>query len=815
MKNMLSFCMRTFRAISMLLLLPFVVKAQTCTGITKFKSGFANISWVHCTDDGQVVLGGVFYSSSQTIDAFTVNADSGAYMSTWVAFMDSNWVVQRAFLGISLKGSGPTFAQARFYEMVVDDQKNVYFTGTHADPVIQAGALSQVTDSSAEAFIVRLDSLGTPTLLKSFGSRTIGTNFKHDDMGRAVDVDAAGNIYLTGLFEGPWLYLNGDSVANSQGWASVTRTDVFTVSLDPTGQTRWLKACGSPNFDDAPLGISVGDDGGVAITGQTGIDNANFIFGANSYLYKDVTFSYQGFVARYNALGQEQWFFKLEPYYGGGPDFVGYDVATDEAGSVYAIGSMDAWGIFNGDTVSTSNYNSYFIVKIDTFGQKRFVRYGNSDTFYPYPGFTTYRNGRLVTIGQSYTNQLTFDHLGSVGSTNAFVVVHDTTGTVQWLRGATVVSASDVAFLGVSVDALDRIHVSGIASGGVVTVDTLAFNAPTGGAYVLYRFDSIPYNGFTMNLSVNGSDTVVCGYSRQIQGISNPSGSQVKYTWWADNDTISLPNFVGANLNASPKFTTMYIASANYKGCVVVDTVVLYSVPLPLEAGSDTSLCLGDSLQLNATVYVNGTYAWTPAAGLSNPAVSNPLLIPASSGQYICTLNAYGCTSADTFLIDVNGPVSASFTSNTGALTLNFTGQITGAAHFRWEFGDGTTDTVSLQPVHTYANDSLWNVCLYAWNDCYSDTFCLAVDLTGVDLPETDMRNLQIADFSDHWEIIGGRPGEALSCTLMDAGGRSMALRRSAFNQYSFEKAGLASGIYMLRITDSHDRYKVFRLIRQ
>lgn len=784
---------------------------QTCTGITKFKSGTANVMWVHCTDDHQVVLGGVFYGNTMSVDTTVVIASPGAYMSTWVAFLDSNWVVQRAFSGLSLENSGPTFAQARVYEMVVDDQKNIYFTGTHAEDTLKAGTLTQVTDSSAEVFLVRFDSLGTPTLLKSFGSRSIGTNFKHDDMGRAVDVDASGNIYLTGLFEGPWLYLNGDSVANSQGWAAVTRTDVFTVSFDPSGQTRWLKACGSPNFDEAPLGISVGEDGGVAITGQTGIDNANFIFGANSYSYKDITFSYQGFVARYNALGQEQWFFKLEPYYGGGPDFVGYDVATDEAGSVYAIGSLDASGIFNGDTVFTSNYNSYFIVKVDSLGQKKFVRYGNSDTFYPYPGFTTYRNGRLVTIGQSYTNQLTFDHLGSVGSTNAFVVVHDTAGTVQWLRGATVASASDVAFLGVSVDAQDRIHVSGIANGGIVTVDTLAFNAPTGGAYVLYRFDSIPFNGFTMQLSVNGTDTVVCGYSRQIQATSSPSGNQVKYTWWADNDTISNPNFVGANLNASPKFTTTYIASAYYKGCVVLDTVVLYSLPIPLEAGSDTSLCLGDSLQLNATVYATGLYSWTPSGGMNDTSVADPVLVPLTSAPYSCTVNVYGCTNTDTFMVDVNGPVNAAFTTNSGSLTLTFNGVVAGATQFQWEFGDGTTDTVSLQPVHTYANDSVWNICLIAWNECFSDTFCLTVDITGVGLNEQGLQGLQIADFADHWEILSPWQNAAFSYTLMDFSGRVAYTG----NQPVLSKEGLAAGIYLLHVSDTQKRYTVFKLIRK
>ena len=811
---MLNFFGRMFRVLAVLLLLTNVLKAQTCTGVTKFKSGIANVSWVHCTDDGEVILGGVFYTPTQAIDTFTVTADSRAYLSTWVAFLDSNWVVQRAFLGISLKRSGPTFSQARIYEMVVDDDKNIYFTGTHADPVLEAGSLTQVSDSSAEVFVVRLDSLGTPTLLKSFGSRSVGTNFKHDDQGRAVDVDHAGNIYLTGLFEGPWLYLNGDSIANSQGWASVTRTDVFTVSLDPSGQTRWLKACGSPNFDEAPLGISVGPDGGVAVTGQTGIDNASFVFGANNYPYKDITFSYQGFVARYNALGQEQWFFKLEPYYGGGPDFVGYDVATDEAGSVYAIGSLDGAGVFNGDTVFTGNYNSYFIVKIDTLGQKKFVKYGNSDTFYPYPGFTKYRNGRLVTIGQSYTNQLTFDHLGSVGSTNAFVVVHDSSGNVQWLRGGIVASASDIAFLGVGIDALNRVHVSGIASGGLVTVDSIAFNAPSGGAYVLYRFDSIANNGFTMDITVNGSDTLVCGGYRQLAGTSTPSNNLVKYTWWADNDTIGLPNFVGANLNATPKFTTTYIASANYKGCVVVDTVVLYVIPLPVNAGSDTTICLGDSLQLAAAVYTGGLYSWSPTTGLSDSLISNPVLIPSSSGSFICTVTALGCTNTDTVNVDVNGIVNASFTTGSAALTVSFNGAVAGATHFIWDFGDGTTDTTSLQPVHTYGNDSLWNICLIAWNDCFADTFCLAVDLTGVGLADVAGSELSVADHSDRWEIKTTSV-QPVMYWLFDNTGKELYRKKAGDRSFEISKDALSAGVYLLRIEDATSRMTSLRLIKR
>ncbi|MBP7168026.1 MAG: hypothetical protein KBB64_10205 [Bacteroidia bacterium] len=799
-----------FRNFTWCLLLLFFLSeqssAQTCTGLTKFKSGSSNVSWIHCTDDQQIVVGGVYYTATHSIDTFTVSASPGSYLSTWVAFLDSNWNVVRMFSGLSLKNSGSTFSMARVYEMVVDDQKNVYFTGTHSEDSLRSGGFAIPSDSSAEVFLVRFDSLGTTTLLKTFGSRSIGTNFKHDDMGRAMDVDGFGNIYLTGLFEGPWLYLNGDSIANSQGWASVTRTDVFTVSFDPSGQTRWLKACGSPAFDDAPLGLSVGDDGGVAITGQTGVDNANFIFGANSYPYKDVTFSYQSFVARYNSFGQEQWFCKLEPYYGGGPDFVGYDVATDEVGNVYAMGSMDAYGIFNGDTVVTSNYNSYFIVKIDSLGQQKFVRLGNSDTFYPYPGYITYRNGRIVTIGQSYTNQLTFDHLGSAGSTESFVVVHDTSGNVLWLRGAVVASAADIAFLSVSVDALDRIHVSGIADGGLVTVDSLAFNAPSTGAYVLYRFDSIPDNGFTMNLTVNGSDTVVCGYSRQIQGVSSPSGSLVKYTWWADNDTITNPNFVGPNLNASPKMTTTYIASAIYKGCVVLDTVVLYSLPLPLVAGSDTSLCFGDTLSLNATVYANGNYSWSPSLGLSSDTIANPILSASMDTSYVCTLQVFGCVSRDTVMVDVAPPVIAGFTSSTNFLTVNLINSSTGAENYLWSFGDGSVSSVSVNPQYTYANDSLFTICLLASNTCFSDTFCLSLDLTGTGIGSTESgTGLLIYNYPDAW-MINSEVLLSAAYQLVDITGKILLSGTIDGYSTSISKAGLSAGIYQLILTDQQKK---------
>lgn len=778
------------------------VRAQSCHSATAYKSGPGFAQWLHCTQDHQFVMGGIYYATSGyfSMDGDTVFSPPGAVMTAWVAFVDSSFQLIRLQNGISLYNAGGSFSQASIYDMEVDAYKNIYFTGRYADDTLAIGNDTLFSEGYAEGFLVRYDSLGAVTLLKSFGSRSGSTNYTFDDFGRALAVDPQGNIFVTGTFEGDKFGVNTDSVSNGTFVGLNSYAQAFTFSLNPQGQTRWLKACGTPTQDESPLGIAVDSFGNVSICGQTSADNQVFSFGTYNYLYKDVQFSYQGFVAAYDSLGQEQWLFPLEAYYGGGPDFSAYAVARDESGNTYAMGAMDAWGIFDGDTVKTPNYNSSFLTKINAAGQKQFVKLGNTDTFYPFPGHIFYRAGKVITIGQSYSNQVTFDYLGIAGSALTYVAVYDTSGAIQWLRGGiSNGGGGDINFYGVGLDPLGRVYVCGGASGGNVTVDPYVINAQVP-SYLLIRFDSIADNGLTMQLTVNGSDTVVCGYSRQIQGISNPSGSMVKYTWWADNDTIALPNFVGANLNASPKFTTTYIASASYNGCVVSDTVVLYSLPLPMDLGSDTSLCFGDTLRFAATIYPGASYAWSPPAGLSNDSVANPLLTAQLTTAYTCQLSAYGCTARDTVLVQVETVPQAGFSFVSNLLSVSFQNNSSGGNKFLWDFGDGTQDTVNANPQHLYLNDSVYTVCLTVFNDCFNDSNCQVINLTGVGSAEQeDGAELLVGDSQEQWVIYQSTALVFDRYELMDVRGKVIFNRELAGPSTVISKAELSAGIYLIK----------------
>ncbi|MEN9999263.1 MAG: hypothetical protein RI922_2253 [Bacteroidota bacterium] len=67
---------------------------------------------------------------------------------------------------------------------------------------------------------------------------------------------------------------------------------------------------------------------------------------------------------------------------------------------------------------------------------------------------------------------------------------------------------------------------------------------------------------------------------------------------------------------------------------------------------NDTSICIGNTAQLNASGGV--TYNWTPASSLSNSSISNPIASPTQSTEYIVDITtADGCEVKDSVSITV------------------------------------------------------------------------------------------------------------------------------------------------------------------
>lgn len=160
-----------------------------------------------------------------------------------------------------------------------------------------------------------------------------------------------------------------------------------------------------------------------------------------------------------------------------------------------------------------------------------------------------------------------------------------------------------------------------------------------------------------------GPDVAICtGDSVQL----NASGGST-YLWTPStglsNDTIPDPW-------ASPGATTTYtVTISDTFDCIVVDTVTVSVNADPVvDAGPDTSLCLGGTMVIGGTPTgpAGSSYQWTPNTFLDDDTIANPASTPTATITYVVVVNdSNGCLGTDTVTITVNPLPSADAGSDT------------------------------------------------------------------------------------------------------------------------------------------------------
>lgn len=132
-------------------------------------------------------------------------------------------------------------------------------------------------------------------------------------------------------------------------------------------------------------------------------------------------------------------------------------------------------------------------------------------------------------------------------------------------------------------------------------------------------------------------------------------------------------------------------------------------------AGSDTSICVGGSIQLNGQGTGSGVlnYSWSPATDLSCTSCQNPIASPTSNTTYTLTVvDDTGCVANANITISVfPAPVADfSITGNNGCASseIEFTNNSTGTGMtYSWDFGDpgsGADNSSTLaNPSHFYS----------------------------------------------------------------------------------------------------------------
>jgi len=281
------------------------------------------------------------------------------------------------------------------YAIGVDADGNVYVTGFSHNPSPPFGDYCTVKYSADGTY--------------QWARRYDGTNNNTDDA-RGLTLDAQGNIYVAGYSSG-----------------AGTGYDYAVVKYYPNGNTAWARRYdGVGSQHDAAWPVQVDASGNVYVAGESG---GNFFGdGNNDFL-----------VVKYDSSGNYQW----AASYNGPADTVDSidDIVIDDFGNIYAVGYSTGIG----------TKTDYCLVKFLQTGDTAWTRrYDGPANWYDHPNDLHFDNlGNIIVTGFGYTS--TYDII---------TIMYDPDGNPIWNKSYNAFNGFDAGH-SVVVDKEGNIYISG------------------------------------------------------------------------------------------------------------------------------------------------------------------------------------------------------------------------------------------------------------------------------------------------------------------------------------------------------------------
>ncbi len=257
-----------------------------------------------------------------------------------------------------------------------------------------------------------------------------------------------------------------------------------------------------------------------------------------------------------------------------------------------------------------------------------------------------------------------------------------------------------------------------LAAGGLYTVTVTDNNGCSATAQTTVTVNANP-------IATASADSSLCAGAT----LNLISGGGTNYSWSGPNSFSSSTQDTSITnvTTAAGGLYTVTVADNNGCSATAYVNVTVNSLPVAY-AGSDTAVCSGRSVNLFAS---GGTiYAWSPATGLSNASVQNPVATPSSTTIYTVTVtNSNSCSATDNVTITVH-PLPVANAGNDQSICHGDTAMLsaTGGNIYVWSNGN-TAATISVFPAIT----SIYTVTATDANSCSaSDNITVDVKATPV-----------------------------------------------------------------------------------
>lgn len=559
----------------------------------------------------------------------------------------------------------------------VDASGNVITTGRYAGTV-QFGTTAATTitsiNSSFDVFTARYNSSGTLIWIRSGGSSL-------NDMGQAVETDAAGNVYVM-----------AECATNASfGVHSITGSLMNVLVAYNSGGTV-LYARKATQTDNGQISVTamrknpLSNQLVVAGTINSGT-TANLNFGSRTF--SNTTATSIAFVASYDLQAQLV-DVKL-------PGSTGESKAEDV--SINGGGNCIIAGTFGTGNSSQLDFGSNIVTSAG--GQDGFVLFCNSSQVSA-PVYSW-----SPATGLNFTNIL---------SPQASAITSEITYTLTVTAGSeTITNEVNIGVYPISANAgVDQTICAGntvqlFGSGGLnyswqpaLNLNNSAIGDPIASPAVTTTF-TLTASGF----GCNSTDQVVVNVIPNPNVVVSPSapvicaGSSITLTASGAGSYVWQPqNISGASVSVAPLTTTTYTVTGTTGNCSFSRTVTVTVNPNPILSilpSPSSSICSGSSAVLTASGAT--TYVWNPG----NISGATRTVTPTTTTTYTVTGTLNGCTSTATQTITVNAnPTITTSASQSTICTGNSTIlSASGASTYTWQPGNLSGSVVTASPTAT------------------------------------------------------------------------------------------------------------------
>jgi hypothetical protein len=677
---------------------------------------------------GNVFVSGHFYSTGDfDPSASVVTLNSVTEQSMFVGKYTNLGVYTVAWAARDFEGG-----YGRAMATITDPAGNVYMTGSYRDKVDfdPSASTAYLTNLNGDnIFLAKYDAAGNYLWAIQLGSNN------NNDEGTLLTLDALGNIYVAGIFDGT---VDFDPSASTADLTSLgANDDVFIAKYNASGNYIWARNIGSagqPYITDMEVDANGDLLFSGAFWGTVDFDPSAANVNVTSIGSQDA------YIAKFNLSGNYVW---VKNIGGAGAEAIGMSLDVDETGNIVVAGHYRTTVDFD-PSAATMNLTALggddiFIAKYNGSGNFIWVKSMGGTAFDRGASVERDATGNLFLTG-TFSGTVDFDPSAAVanitglsgGTTDVYIAKYDSTGNYIWAK-AVGGTNSDLVYSS-ALDAAGNILITGSFYGtadfdpSAATVNFTAASVGQTDAFIAKYSASGNYlwasslggtandDGYGVGMGTGGVVYFAGAFNKTID--FDPSASTATITAQSNLRDIYLAKYMHcAATTASTSVTACstytlnaqtYTASGAYvqtlvnaAGCDSVLTINLTIINVLLSASQTNVSCNGGA-NGTATIVPSGgglpySYAWSPSGGAG--ATASGL----AAGTYTVTVaDANTCTA--TSIVTITAPtalivnVAASAVTCNGLCNGTATATVTGGTpgySYLWTPGGFVTPTAS------------------------------------------------------------------------------------------------------------------------